>query len=315
MARLTIHRDAPCPCGSGAPFRDCCGAADAHVGADGYVPAPFLQPLQTEPRLTDGQWQLCTSGQLDDPGYGDWCALLQEPPRRQRKQWEFVYILASLSAAGLLRPGSRGLGFGCGKEPLAAVMAKLGCEVTATDLDAAAASGRGWIETDQHAAQLDDLNERGICDPALFRQRVRFLPQDMNRIAADLRGFDFVWSSCSFEHLGSLQHGLQFVVNAMQCLKPGGLAIHTTEFNLSSNLETVESPDLSVYRKVDMEALRRRLAADGHRLPPMNLNPGASPPDRHVDLPPYRAEPHLRLLLDRFVITSIGLIVRRAPAA
>jgi SAM-dependent methyltransferase len=241
--------------------------------------------------------------------------MLREPPSRHRKQWEFVYILANLGAAGMLLPGKRGVGFGCGKEPLAAVMAKLGCELTVTDLDVTAASGRGWIETDQHASRLDDLNERGICDPEIFRQRVRFLPQDMNHISPNLRGFDFAWSSCSFEHLGSLQNGMQFVVNAMQCLRPGGLAIHTTEFNLSSNLETIESPDLSVYRKVDMQVLRQRLAAEGHWLPPMNLNPGASPPDRYVDLPPYKPEPHLRLLLGRFVITSIGLIVRRAAAA
>jgi hypothetical protein len=44
---------------------------------------------------------------------------------------------------------------------------------------------------------------------------------------------------------------------------------------------------------------------------PLNLNAGSGELDRHVDLPPYKQEPHLRLLLDRYVITSLGLIVRR----
>jgi len=176
------------------------------------------------------------------------------------------------------------------------------------------ADGKGWIETEQHASQLEELNERGICPPRDFTERVRFIAQDMNAISRELRDFDFVWSSCAFEHLGSLQKGGDFVLNAMQCLTPGGLAIHTTEFNLSSNVNTVESPDLSVYRKRDMEELRRRLAAASYELPALNLNPGSTALDRHVDLPPYRSEPHLRLLLGNFVLTSIGLIARRGCA-
>jgi 2-polyprenyl-3-methyl-5-hydroxy-6-metoxy-1,4-benzoquinol methylase len=267
-----------------------------------------------EPRLTDGHWQLCTASQMEEPIYRQCCAYLREQPTKHRKQWEFVYILANLQAQGMLRPGARGLGFGCGKEPLAAVFAHLGCEVTATDLGVTEAAGKGWIETDQHASRLGDLNDRGICDPEVFRTRVRFVAQDMNRISYELRDFDFVWSSCAFEHLGSLRNGLQFVVQAMDCLKPGGLAIHTTEVNLTSNLETIESPDLSVYRKVDMESLRERLSLYGHRLPPLNLNPGSTILDRHVDLPPYRQDPHLRLLLGRYVATSIGLMIWRSQS-
>ena len=72
-------------------------------------------------------------------------------------------------------------------------------------------------------------------------------------------------------------------------------------------MNTVESTDLSVYRKEDMDVLGQRLARDAHELPPMNLNPCSTALDLHVDLPPYRREPHLRLLLGNFVPTSIGL--------
>ena len=135
----------------------------------------------------------------------------------------------------------------------------------------------------------------------------------MNAISEDLTGFDFVWSSCAFEHLGSIERGLAFVTRAMRCLKPGGIAVHTTEFNLSSNGPTVESRDLSVFRRQDIERLVRELEAAGHRVWPLNLNPGNGPVDRYVDVPPYRSEPHLKLRLDRFVITSIGLAIERAP--
>jgi cyclopropane fatty-acyl-phospholipid synthase-like methyltransferase len=211
----------------------------------------------------------------------------------------------------MLEPGRRGLGFGCGREPLAAVMASRGCEIVATDLDATAAAGLGWIETDQHASALEDLNARGICDPELFRQRVSFRAEDMNRIPPDLLNFDFVWSSCAFEHLGSIRHGLEFVVNAMRCLRPGGVAVHTTEFNLTSNYHTVETHNLVVFRRYDMEQLIRTLEQAGHAVASLNVNPGSGALDRYVDLPPYRNDPQLRLRMDRYVFTSIGLIVER----
>jgi hypothetical protein len=133
----------------------------------------------------------------------------------------------------------------------------------------------------------------------------------MNRISPGLLNFDFVWSSCAFEHLGSIRHGLEFVVNAMRCLRSGGVAVHTTEFNLTSNYHTIEVHNLVVFRRYDLEQLIRTLEQAGHAVASLNLNPGSGPLDRYVDLPPYRNDPQLRLRMDRYVFTSIGLIVER----
>jgi hypothetical protein len=85
---------------------------------------------------------------------------------------------------------------------------------------------------------------------------VNFRPVDMR----DLRlpwdeTFDFLWSSCSLEHLGSLEAGMDFVKQSTDLLKPGGVAVYTTEFNVSSNDETLTSGPLVVYRKRDVEKL------------------------------------------------------------
>ena len=272
----------------------------------------FLDIRDGEPTLAQPVSQLCTEGQFREAVYARWCREIRELPVLHRKQWEFVYVLQVLEQSGLLIPGLRGLGFGCGREPLAAYFATRGCTIVATDLDAAAAHGHGWVETDQHATRLEDLNDRKICPDDLFAERVSFRPADMNAIPADATGFDFVWSCCAFEHLGSIEHGLRFVRAAMRCLRPGGIAVHTTEFNLSSNLRTIESPDLSVFRRQDIERLAASLTATGHRVAPLNLHPGAGPIDRYVDLPPYRNEPHLKLRLNQFVLTSIGLTVHKA---
>jgi FkbM family methyltransferase len=272
---------------------------------------PYLDSGVPEPTLARPDSQLCTRSQFHEPEYARWCRALREIPLLHRKQWEFVYVLQVLESAGLLQPGRRGLGFGCGREPLAAAMAAHGVEIVATALDPTAAAGHGWIETDQHATQLEDLNSRGICPAEIFAQRVRFQPANMNAIPEDFVDFDFVWSSCAFEHLGSIEHGLTFVRRAMRCLRPGGIAVHTTEFNLSSNTRTVESRDLSVFRRQDIERLVGQLEAEGQRVWPLNFNPGSNPVDRYVDLPPYRSEPHLKLQLGRFVLTSVGLVIQR----
>ena len=46
-----------------------------------------------------------------------------------RKLWELVYIAQALWSAGKLASGSRGLGFGCGKESLPSLFAKYGATI------------------------------------------------------------------------------------------------------------------------------------------------------------------------------------------
>ena len=269
----------------------------------------FLGLDQAVPSLEQPTSQLCTESQLREPVYAAWCRVLAEPPAWHRKLWERAYVLQALALHGALAPGRRGLGFGCGREPLPAVMASRGCEVVATGLEAGDVGGKD--ETGRHERKLSALNEHGLCDPDLFRQRVSFRFEDMNRISRDLEGYDFVWSVCALEYLGSLRRGAEFVVNALRCLKPGGVAVHVTEFNLSSNYTTVEEPGFAIFRRCDVEALAAELARAGHWVAPLNFNPGTGPLDRYVDLPPYRPEPHLRLRQGGYVATSLGLIVRR----
>lgn len=270
---------------------------------------PFLSRVNP-PTLANFSSQLCTASQFDEPAYAEWCHALREPPEFRRKQWEFVFICEVLKRNGLLIEGKRGLGFGVGKEPLPALFASRGCRILATDLDPSAPASGDWISTDQHATQLEDLNERNICDPKHFRERVSFRAEDMNKISSDLVDFDFTWSSCAFEHLGSIRHGLDFFVNSLKCLRPGGIAVHTTEFNLSSNYTTIEAHNLVVFRRFDMDELDRKLRAAGCELLPINFHPGDRPIDRHYDIPPY-ANTHLRIQLDRYVFTSIGLVARK----
>jgi hypothetical protein len=254
---------------------------------------------------------LCTQQQLESPRFQQWAERLGEAPGQlHRKIWEYCFITEALHERGLLRPGVEGLGFAVGVEPMASLFCSMGVSVCATDMDLDQAKARGWVGTNEHASGLGAVNSRNLCPADLFLERCRFRTVDMNDIPDDLTGFDFLWSSCAFEHLGSLDHGAAFVHRAMDCLVPGGVAVHTTELNCSSNDATIASGDTVLYRRRDIEAIVARLQAAGHEVD-ADFTAGSLPADHWVDLPPYKQDVHLKLLLWDHVTTSYALIIRK----
>jgi hypothetical protein len=131
----------------------------------------------------------------------------------------------------------------------------------------------------------------------------------MNHIPDDLRGFDFSWSSCALEHLGTLAAGADFVVAQMDCLRPGGVAVHTTEYLVSPSASTVEAGGTVFYRRSDIADLVDRLGRAGHTID-MDYTLGTTPDDLHIDVPPY-TDVHLRTQLGEYVTTSMALIVTK----
>jgi hypothetical protein len=131
---------------------------------------------------------------------------------------------------------------------------------------------------------------------------------DMNAIPDDLVGFDFCWSACALEHLGSLRHGLDFIGNSLKCPKPGGVAVHAIEFNLGSDLRTLERGQSVVYRERDVIGFAQHL----RHATTLNLHPGTEPTDRMVDRD-YDSDIHLRLYVRKKALaTSVGLTIRKA---
>ena len=258
---------------------------------------------------------LCTADQLASPAFRYWAHQLQEEFKMHRKLWEFCFIMQALYERNMLMPGRRGLGFAVGEEPLPSVMAKMGCSILASDLDAEDKRAKVWAATAQLASTLDGLNKRGLCDNKEFRKLVSFRAIDMNEIPPDVRDFDFTWSSCSFEHCGSLELGKRFIQNQMNCLKPGGVGVHTTEFNLSSLDDTIEEGTTVIFRRRDIEELITELANDGHKVETLQLDAGSSHEDSYIDLFPYSDNVHLKLqLFDRYVSTSVALIIQKSEA-
>jgi SAM-dependent methyltransferase len=258
---------------------------------------------------------LCNRSFFDLPLVWYWMKRLGERSVvYHRKQWEYAYICQALYERGSLQSGKRGLVFGVGKEPLPSLFASLGCNIVATDLSLDEATEQGWCDNIQHIeSKTEELNERHLCSPDIFAKNVTYREVNMNNIPTDLKEFDFCWSSCALEHIGGIENGLRFIENSVKTLKPGGIAVHTTEYNLFSIDETLESKGLSLFRRKDIEDVIERLVSNGHYVWPMNWHIGKSLVDNFVDLPPYHKKRmnHLRILISRYPCTSIGLIIKR----
>ena len=99
-----------------------------------------------------------------------------------------------------------------------------------------------WQASGEYAANKGQLFHPEMISREQFDEHVSFEFCDMNKIHSHLKDYDFCWSSCAFEHLGSIEHGINFVLNSVEgCLKIGGIACHTTELNLSSEDDTLET--------------------------------------------------------------------------
>lgn len=255
--------------------------------------------------------QICRARDFSADWYDNWITRMKQEKMMHRKQWEYVYIAQALFERRLLEEGKKGLGFAVGTEPLPALFASLGVKVLATDIDVEEGIKKGWTQGNQLCTGKDSLNQEGICDKDIFEKNVDYRPVDMRDIPDDLKDFDFSWSSCSFEHLGSIQNGLKFVSEQLKTLKVGGWGIHTSELNLTSNSDTMETEHLCLFRRRDYLEIKKKLEDLGHFVEEFDFSDDNLPEDNYVDLPPYRNLPHLKLKLGDYVSTSFGLIIQK----
>jgi hypothetical protein len=275
-----------------------------------FSPDPSYE--QIDPSTPFLEYSNCQATDFYHPRFIQLFKLIDQRPRLHRKHWEWIFVLHKLLESGVVQPGAKGLVFGVGREPLPAVFASLGADITATDAPLDLATTSSWTTTDQHSAALEGLMWPAIVSEDKMRAHVRHAYCDMNAIRPEFFGYDFNWSCCCFEHLGSLRAGMDFVVNAVEnTLKVGGVAVHTTEFNFSSNNATVETGETVLYRRRDMEELVQRLRDRGHQVEDFRIGPLAHALDFHVDVPPYTGDVHLKLRLAGYACTSVGIVVRR----
>jgi hypothetical protein len=269
-----------------------------------------LEPGMASPNALFGS-SLCRAEDLIHPTYQAICRTdLRNEPVFHRKQWEFVYIVHQLKVHGFLKAGMRGLGFGVGTEPLSSLFASMGCRILASDAPDAVGE-EGWKRTAQHASALQQLWHSHLISYEDFAAACHFQPIDMRVHEQIPSGYDFHWSSCVIEHIGGIRAAQDFLLASTHRLNRGGIAVHTTEFNLTSDLETIDEPGTCIFRSRDLQQLQQELKQQGLQMDPLVLDPGMHAYNYHVDTPPYDSQVHLRLKLNRFASTSVGIVIRK----
>jgi len=226
-----------------------------------------------------------------------------------RKWWEYIYIYQALKEREVLKIGSKGLGFAVGKEFLPSVFANEGCNILATDCPAEIMD-IGWEKTNQYSKSKYELYHSNLVSKEIFEKNVEFESIDMRSIPHTLIGFDFLWSACALEHLGSITAAKYFIERCMDCLKPGGIAVHTTEYNLSSAFNTQNYNSSVFLRSIDFIEICETLVNQGHSPEPLDFRLDNSKFDNVISFD-STSRPHFKPYFDDYIVTSFGLIVRK----
>ena len=207
-----------------------------------------------------------------------------------------------------------------------AFLTSCGAQITATDLSPDDERSRGWTSTGQHASNIEALWKPQIVTRKKFFENCSFEFVDMTMIPSKFdEQFDFCWSVCAFEHLGTLQKGLEFVLQATRTLKPGGFAVHTTEYNVADG-ETIDNWPTVLYQKKHFATLKTMIEDAGCILVDIDFDVGHELFDCYVDVPPFPHQdarglavpqaPQLKISVDGFPTTSIAIVVKKPlPAA
>jgi len=234
--------------------------------------------------LADPVSQFCTDAQFEEGAYIGWLSALKLDAQAHRKQWEAIYTLQVLERYGMLDQGAVGLGFGSRAEPIAAACAARGCQVTVTDYPVDR-------DADEAASEAGAVAPRypAICPDDVFDAAVSFLPAGDAGVLDDLHDFDFCWSNGAVDRFDTIADGVRFIIDSLQCLKIGGVAVHTLAFHLPMDGDDRGGTFL---RRSHLERLGFELVSLGHQIAQFKYDDGGVPSG----------------------VTSLGLIIRKGES-
>lgn len=258
---------------------------------------PFTMALTSRPS---------TQADLEANWSRYWSARIRESHAIHRRVWEHAFVLQALEQLGKLQPGTKGLGL-APSGPLLAYLASRGAEITAID---------------DKAPTAESLFRSDLLERTTFDRNVKLRAADLSALPQDLRGFDYCWSVGKLQHAGSIAKAMAFVESMVDTLKPGGVAVHTTEFSFAVDDQTIDNWGTVLFQRRHFEEMAERLARKGCKVLPLDFNVGTKPLDRFIDVPPFdipganikdwsRDTMHIKVSIDGFPCTSFGLILIR----
>jgi SAM-dependent methyltransferase len=147
-----------------------------------------------------------------------------------RKDWEWALGIIAMSRYGKLNDKSTAIGIGSGTEPIAFYLANRINHVYATDIYR---GNERWIR----AAPSDFAENPKKYAPFPYREdALTVLSMDGTKLGFPSESFDIAFSFSSIEHFGGKNHSgaLRSLQEIERVLKPGGLAVITTEYIINN---------------------------------------------------------------------------------
>jgi SAM-dependent methyltransferase len=207
------------------------------AGLWNLLPLPFermavrIEDADSVPATTEGPAlnKVCDRSDWEHPAWRQALkdlGYIHDPARLHRKEWEFAHAVYGLRRLRCLSPDATALGLGAGGEPIIFFLAGRLRRVVATDLYAGPFSEQ-------------EADPRMLGDPEAFapvsyhRDRLEVRRMDATAIDYPPESFDLVFSFSSFEHFGSRRAQRACLAAIHRVLRPGGVAVLTTEVILN----------------------------------------------------------------------------------
>ncbi len=301
ILRVTITPERlRCPAEHGLNDPRALGVAVRSLGLGGLAQRSDLplcsicNPAHWQHRL----WRSCLDSLAYQSEYG---AINREI--RHRKVWEWVQGVAGMARLGCLQPSARTLGVAVGHEPVIYWLANRVSGVVATDLY------RGVFADNEATPDI-------LHDPDKYAaypyppERVRFLPMSGTDMCFADETFDMVFSFCSIEHFGSRANSLRSLQEMARVLRPGGVAVVSTEVLLND-----QPPHDEIF--APWEIYETLVAPSGllmiGDIAPANLAPYFSRPINILDRADLGSNrPHFVLQFGEMLFTSVILFLQKA---
>jgi SAM-dependent methyltransferase len=238
----------------------------------------------------------------------DWLGLLdalgvgEMRERKHRKGWEWAQGTYALGQFGVLRDDAVGLGVGAGAEQVLFYLANRVGMVYATDI-----YGSGEFAGETAFADMLTHPERYARVP--FRpDHLTVLQMDGRKLDFASNTFDFAFSFSSIEHFGGHEASGAAVREIGRVLKPGGVAVLTTELILNNKPHGDYFLPKDLHRYCVLDSGLELIEDIDYTISPRTISHALD-----CRRPSYRsAAPHIVLRFRDIAWTSICLVLEKA---
>jgi SAM-dependent methyltransferase len=232
-----------------------------------------------------------------------------------RKDWEWALGIIAMRRFGKLNEKSTAIGVGSGREAILYYLANKVKHVYATDLYKV----RNWME----AAPSDFPENPKKYAPFPYKEdALTVLRMDGTKLEFPSESFDIAFSFSSIEHFGGGKNhsgALRSLKEIERVLKPGGLAVITTEYIINDKEHPEFFNKRTIYSDLIDKSERLKLVE------PLDLRITTKTLDTVIDYSSVgvswnninndykRTHPHIVLRIKNILFTSIMLVFQKMP--